>query len=275
MHAAQIHGQDFRSARGDPALREQLRLFERSGTWFVVFNTTKPPWNNPAVRRAMSMVLDRDSLVARVFDEPTLPAHRLTPPSILPQDTSAAPPDIEGARALLAQAGHANGEGLPVARFTYHRTETWQRLATELAQRWGETLGVRIEPDEREWRDFLAFTDDPGDFDLYRAGWTSEYRDPVNWYDDLWRSDRDFLRAHWSSPEFDAHLAGAAGTTSNADRMIAYAEADAVLEAQAPAIPIGYRAAAFLLKPTVRSFGIDPISGAIDLRVISIQRPPG
>ena len=274
VHAAQVHGQDYRSARNDPALRDQLRLFERSGTWFVVFNTAKPPWNNPAVRRALSMVLDRDSLVARVFDEPTLPAHALTPPSILPRDKPPAPPDIEGARALLAQAGHANGEGLPVARFTYHRTETWQRLATELAQRWGETLGVRIEPDEREWRDFLAFTDDPGDFDLYRAGWTSEYRDPVNWYDDLWRSDRDFLRAHWDSPEFDAHLAAATRATTDADRMTAYAAADAVLEAQAPAIPIGYRAAAFLLKPTVRSFGIEPISGAIDLRAISIQRSP-
>ena len=174
---------------------------------------------------------------------------------------------------MLASAGFPNGEGLPPLRFTYHRTDQWDRLAAELARVWGETLGLEVQLDVREWRDFLDFSNDPGDFDAYRAGWTSEYRHPSNWLDDLWHSGVDFFRSGWASAEFDRHLATATATAATDDvaQRAAYAAADALLDAETPAIAIGRHASAFLLKPSVNTFGIDPVSGAIDLAQVELS----
>ena len=269
-HAASVSGTDYRSALANPDLRPQVRLFERAGTWFIVFNTRKAPWDSAAVRRALSLALDREALTAAVFEQPTLPAQRLTPESVLAAEPGSAP-NVDEARALLAGAGFPNGEGLPPLHFTYHRTDQWDRLAAELTRVWGDTLGVAVQPDVREWRDFLDFSNAPGDFDAYRAGWTSEFRHPSNWLDDLWRSDVDFFRTGWSSAEFDRNLARAAATTDGEAQRTAYAAAGALLEAEAPAIAIGRHASAYLLKPDVAGFGIDPVSGAIDLANVSLD----
>lgn len=268
-HAASASGADYASALASADLRPQLRLFERAGTWLIVFNTGKAPWDSAAVRRALSLALDREALTAAVFEQPTLPARRLTPASILAAESSDMP-RVDEARALLASAGFPDGEGLPPLRFTYHRTDQWDRLATELARAWGETLGINVQPDVREWRDFLEFSNEPGDFDAYRAGWTSEYRHPSNWLDDLWRSDVDFFRSGWSSAEFDLHLERAAAAADIESQREAYAAADALLDAETPAIAIGRHASAFLLKPSVTAFGLDPISGAIDLAQVTL-----
>lgn len=269
-HVASVSGRDFRSALANPDLRPQIRLFERAGTWFIVLNTRKAPWDSAAVRRALSLALDREALAAAVFESPTLPAERLTPDSILATEPGGTP-NVDEARALLTSAGYPNGDGLPPLRFTYHQTDQWDRLAGELARVWGETLSLDVRLDVREWRDFLDFSNDPGDFDAYRAGWTSEYRHPSNWLDDLWRSDVDFFRSGWSSDEFDRHVEAAAAATDDESQRAAYAAAEAVLEAEAPAIAIGRHASAFLLKPNVSAFGIDPVSGAIDLSQVKLS----
>ena len=269
-HAASVSGSDYRSALANADLRPQVRLFARAGTWFIVFNTRKAPWDSADVRRALSLALDRDALTAAVFDEPTLPARRLTPPTILAAESNPAA-GVDEARALLAGAGFPNGEGLPPLRLTYHRTDQWDRLAAELTTVWSDALGLDVQPDVREWRDFLDFSNAPGDFDAYRAGWTSEYRHPSNWLDDLWRSEVDFFRSGWANAEFDQHLDTAAASTDPEAQRTAYAAAEALLEAEAPAIAIGHHASAFLLKPSVSAFGIEPVTGAIDLAQVGLD----
>ena len=271
VDAVEIRGDAYAAARADARLQPRLRLFELATSWFIVVNTAKPPWNSAALRQALSISLDRESLVAEVFNDPTLPAWRITPPVILGRHREALPPDVDRARELLAAAGHPGGEGLSAAKLTFHRSPTWERLAAALAERWRDTLGLTLIPDQREWRDYLSFTDDPGDFDMYRGGWSSEYHDPANWYDDLWRSERDYLRAHWSNAGFDARLDEAQRIRDQDDRLAAYSAADETLEAELPAIPIGYRASAMLLKPRIQEFRVDPISGALDLAAVRAE----
>ena len=265
VDAVELRGDGYRAARAEPRLVERLRLFDLATSWLVVINTRKPPWNQAALRQALSLALDRESLISMVFEKPTLPAWRITPPAILGRPRETLAPDVDRARQILVNAGYPNGEGLASATFTFHRSPTWERLATALAERWRDTLGLTVVPDQREWRDFLSFTDNPGDFDMYRGGWSSEYRDPANWYDDLWHSGRDYLRAHWSNTAFDVQLGAAASARNPAGRVAAYAAADQILETELPAIPIGYRASAILLQPHVTQFRVDPITGAIDL----------
>ena len=136
---------------------------------------------------------------------------------------------------------------------------------------WHGTLGVVVERDERNWHDFLAFTDDPGDFDLYRGGWTSEFADPANWYDELWLSNVNYLRAHWRNEIFDNHVRDASLAPSAEARRLSYLAADAVIDAEQPAIGIGHHADAYLLHPRVTGFSLDEVTGAIDLQAVRVK----
>ena len=202
----ELRGDDLDRARDDEILRGRSAVYETAGNWVLVFNAGKEPWDDPRVRRAFSLALDRERLVGLVFEGAETPSASLLPtaarssesPEINPPDAAAT------ARALLAEAGYPGGEGLPVITFVYHRTARWDRLASYLQSRWSEVLGVEVEIDVREWRDFLDFTIDPGDFDIYRAGWSAEYLDPENWHNVLWSSSDDFLRSGWSDAEYNS-----------------------------------------------------------------------
>jgi len=264
----ELRGEDLNRARDDEELRSSSAVYDLAGNWFLVFNARKAPWDDVRVRRAFSLALDRERLVGLVFEGAESPSASLLPE---PARSSAEPAigapqaGIDEARRLLAEAGFLNGAGFPTVRFTYHQTERWDRLAEYLRARWAEVLGVQVEIDRREWRDFLDFTVEPGDFDIYRAGWNAEYRDPENWHNFLWRSGDDFLRSGWVDAAYDDLVAGADGERDPEARAAAYARADARLDEQLPGIPLATRARGYLVGEGVMGIRVAAVGGYLVL----------
>ncbi|MDP6509409.1 MAG: peptide ABC transporter substrate-binding protein [Chloroflexota bacterium] len=264
----ELRGEDLNRARDDEELRRRSAVYDLAGNWFLVFNTQKAPWDDVRVRQAFSLALDRERLVGLVFEGTESPSLSLLPE---PARSSAAPlsgapqAGIDAARRLLAEAGFLNGAGFPTVRFTYHQIERWDRLAEYLQARWSEVLGVQVEIDRREWRDFLDFTVEPGDFDIYRAGWNAEYRDPQNWHNVLWHSGDDFLRSGWVDAAYDDLVAAADGERDPAARAAAYARADAWLDEQLPGIPLATRARGYLVGAGVEGIRVAPVGGYLVL----------
>ncbi len=269
----ELRGADLDRARDDETLRGRSAVYETAGNWFLVFNAGKDPWDDARVRRAFSLALDRERLAGLVFEGAETPSASLLPAVARSSDSPGiSPPDaVAEAQRLLVQAGYPGGEGLPVVRFTYHQTARWDRLANYLQSRWAEVLGVEVEIDVREWRDFLDFTVIPGDFDIYRAGWNAEYLDPENWHNVLWSSGDDFLRSGWSDPEYDSLVAGADHDDDPASRREAYVAADAILDLELPGIPLATRARAFLIAAGVRGVRVAPLGGYLVLDAVRIQ----
>ncbi len=263
----ELRGDDLDRARNDETLRGRSAVYETAGNWFLVFNAAKEPWDDPRVRRAFSLALDRERLVGLVFEGAETPSASLLPTAARSSQASGInlPDAAAAAQALLAEAGYPGGEGLPVITFVYHQTARWDRLASYLQSRWSEVLGVEVEIDVREWRDFLDFTIDPGDFDIYRAGWNAEYLDPENWHNVLWSSSDDFLRSGWSDAEYDSLIEQADHEDEPAARRNAYAGADAIMDEEMPGIPLASRARAFLIGAGVSGVRIDPLGGYLVL----------
>ena len=264
----ELRGEDLNRARDDDELRRRSAVYDLAGNWFLVFNTTRAPWDDVRVRRAFSLALDRERLVGLVFEGAERPSASLLPkPARSVAEPAATTPQagIDEARRLLAEAGFLNGAGFPTVRFTYHQTARWDRLAEYLQARWSEVLGVQVEIDVREWRDFLDFTVEPGDFDIYRAGWNAEYRDPENWHNVLWQSDDDFLRSGWVDAAYDDLVAAANGERDPEARAAAYARADAWLDEQLPGIPLATRARGFLVGEGVMGIRVAAVGGYLVL----------
>ena len=267
-HAAEMSPTAYNTAKATKDLRPLLRLYERTGTSFIVLNTRKPPWHSSAVRLALSLALDRKQLIANAFDQAALPSNRLVPSTVLSNQNQQSP-DIAAARTLLDDAGFTGRKRPPPLRLTYYRTEQGDRITHELARQWNEALGLKVESDARDWGSFRSFTTHPDDFDAYQADWYSPYRHPQSWYEEIWHSDVDRFQSGWTNAAFDK-LLETATSASAARQYDAYVAADDILNSETPAIPIGNFASAFLIKPGVTSFAINPVSGAIDLTKIKI-----
>ncbi len=82
-----------------------------AGVEYIAFNTEKTPFEDARVRRAVAMALDTPSIVKAVYTKVGQPAQSMLPPSTFGFDPSIEliPYDVEGAKALLAEAGYAEG----------------------------------------------------------------------------------------------------------------------------------------------------------------------
>ena len=267
-HVAEMSPAAYVAAKATRDLAPLLHLYERTGSWFIVLNTRKPPWHLPRIRLALSLALDRKQLIATAFDQIALPSTRLVPSTVL-SNPNTDPPNIDAARRLLANAGFTGRNRLPTLQLTYHQTDQGDRITEELARQWQTSLGLHVEPDARDWAAFRSFTSNKPEFDGYQATWNSTYRHPKAWYDEIWNSDVDRFGSGWANAEFDNQL-NIASTTTGTNRHNAYLAADTILNMESPAIPIANFASAFLIRPIVTSFDINPVSGAIDLRKVKI-----
>ena len=93
----------------DPTYHENAAFI----TYYYQFNMTKAPYDNPDVRKALAMAVDRQEIVDKVRKGNGFPAYGLTPPLANYPKVVGFKEDFDAARALLAKAGFPNGEGFP------------------------------------------------------------------------------------------------------------------------------------------------------------------
>jgi len=258
----------------DPARAAELRLLDEQSTVFVAINHRRPVLKDVRVRQALGMALDRQ-LLLRALRIPGKPTSSLQPegiagraPALWPEEDPAA------ARALLAQAGYPDGRGFPELTFTFNGSATWRALGEYLAARWRDTLGIEVRLQGLELSAFLRWRAalDAEHGDLYRGGWAGEYDDPAAWYNALWdsRADATQLNLGWRSGTYDALVRRAATESDPTARVALYGEAEALLAAEYPAIPLYQTGRRALVRPYVRGFTLDPAGGTLLLREVSI-----
>ena len=258
--------------------------------YYYRVNVTKPPLDDPRVRQALALAIDRETLCREVLRLGQLPALHVVPPGIPGYEPPATALgfDPSSARALLAAAGYPGGRGLPEIGILYNTLEDHRKIAELVADQLARELGVRVKPYNQEWQSYLATTQ-AGDYQLSRAGWIGDYVDP-NTFLDLWVTNGGNNQTGWGDPLYDRwvraaadveafarapELAGATeperlrarlaafGAASGAERPAAGArlrlallrEAEAILVQRAfPVIPVYFYVTSGLVSPRVQGF---------------------
>ncbi|MFM8323119.1 MAG: ABC transporter substrate-binding protein, partial [Chloroflexota bacterium] len=219
---------------------------------FIVFDTTRPPFDDARVRRAFTHALDRETLaevVGRGFSAPA--SGGLTPPGLpghAPQ--VGLPYDPLEARRLLADAGYEH-DSLPEIEFwTLPRDST--AFSDAISEQWLENLGVSVrfvELSNNELFDRIQTEPPP----LYMNGWLADYPDPDT-----------FLRvclayeSRWRHADYEQLVDQARRTVDQAERLGLYQQAERLLAQEAPLLLTTYGRLHLLVKPWLRRYPISP-----------------
>ncbi|MES0872777.1 peptide ABC transporter substrate-binding protein [Sinimarinibacterium thermocellulolyticum] len=242
-----------------------LRVAPYLGVYYYGLNLTRPPFAGaPQLRRALSMVIDRELLVQKVLHGLGLPAYGFVPPKTaghVPQTPawSAWPlaRRIEEARRLYRQAGYGQDRPLQV-EIRYNTHETHRRIATVVAAMWKQTLGVQTRLVNEEFKVFLHHRRLRRDTQVFRAAWMADFNDPMSFLGIL-HSAHGKNDSGWVDADFDAHLAVAAASVDGERRAEALAAAERRVLEDVPVIPLYVYVSKHLVAPRVRGWRDHPL----------------
>ena len=217
--------------------REDFQPTAYLGTYFYRVNVTKEPYDDPRVRRALSLVIPRREICEQVMKMGQLPCYSLSPPGIgayVPPTMSQG--DAEEARRLLAEAGYPGGEGFPPVEIHYNTSEAHASIAQVIALAWQDTLGIRTKLRNEEWKVYLD-TQFNLRYDVSRSAWIGDYGDP-NTFVDLMVTGGENNKTGWGHPEYDRLVAEAALELDPEKRLELLGAAEALLMEELPILPI-------------------------------------
>ncbi len=224
-----------------PTLR-QRPIFHAApflGTFFLRFNCLRPPFNDPRVRQAFSLVVDKELIVQKVTQAGELAAEGIVPPGVVGYEPpeSGLKRDPERARALLAEAGYPGGRGFPDVAYLYNEFRITEIIGVELQSMFQRELGIRMGLRRQENK---VYNRSVGavDYDLACSNWIGDYNDP-NTFLDLFVSGGGNNRTGWSDATFDGWIAAAAREADNARRFELFRQAERkLITEEAPICPI-------------------------------------
>ncbi len=221
----------------------------RPSTFYVMFNSSIPPFDSALVRRAFAHAIDRQVVADMRTDlsgESTGPATTFTPPQTLGRDLYGevgAVFDPQMARELLSDAGYSDPSGFPVATILVKPAAAYPYghldIVEAMVDMWQTHLGVSVEIEiEWNWNVFLdrVRTDPP---EMFWVGWGADYNDPSNFLRDVFHSDFGGGFGLFSNPDFNQLVDRAQDVTDPSERQILYILAERMLcETEAAVIPL-------------------------------------
>ena len=250
--------QQFRWIRKN--LAGELKVSPYLGTYYYGYNLTRPPFrDNPKLRRALSMAINREILVEKITGMGEKPLYSWVPegiagyqPARLDYADWPQKKRIAEARRLYAEAGYSRANPLTV-EIRYNTSENHKKVAIAIAAMWKQALGVKVRLVNEEWKVFLENRKRKRVTQVFRAGWIGDYNDPYTFMEIL-RSNHGLNDSAYANPEYDALLADAAVEADAKQRFALMKQAEAIALRDHPVIPLYGYVSKHLVKPWVGNF---------------------
>lgn len=245
---------DLAAIEKDPALKAQLKTFDRPAMYYVGLNTDViPALKDRRVRQAIGMALDRDKIVNDILGGVNRRADSILPPSVFGfrESTNYLKFDLAKAKALLAEAGFPEGKGFPAVQFSYRdgRPDV-ELVAQAVQQQLKQNLGIEFQPRKVEWGAYLK-EHNSRKLPAFHMRWAADYLDAENFLSQLLASYGNENKVNYKNAEYDKLCAEADGILDEAKRKELYGKAEDIVLQDAPFIPIYFQKDAELISSRV------------------------
>lgn len=211
-----------------------LKTKEQLGTYYVAFNNQKAPFDNPKVREAFSLAIDRNYIVEKVTQAGEIPADGFVPLGVNDNDAnmpdfrkeggsyySVKPEDYQAncdkARQLLTEAGYPGGKDFPVVEYLYNTSGQYKAIAEVLQNTWKSVLGVTVTLQNQDWNTYIQSVVN-GSYQVAGERWIADYNDPITFLD-LFKSDSGNNDPKYNNPAYDEKIGQTQNTSDQAERM--------------------------------------------------------
>lgn len=241
-------------------LPDAFRNSPYNGTYYYALNLQKAPFkNNVNLRKALMLALDRDILTEKVSKAGEYPAWSWVPDGLqgYEQQTIAEKTLPKKQREALAldlyqQAGFSKDQPLTI-ELLYNTSDNHKKIAVAVSAMWKKVLGVKTTLRNEEWKVYLNSRTQRA-FEVIRAGWIGDYADPYTFLS-LFKSDVGSMNpSSYESQAFDALIKKAETEIDTKKRMKLMQQAEQVLMADMPIIPIYHYTTQHLVSPRLKGW---------------------
>jgi len=259
-----LASEDALRIRGDVTdpLHDLLRTVPSMCTTYLQIDPARAPFDDPDIRRAFALAVDRDGLVERLTSNTDLAATTILPPAMpgFSADHTAYTYDPEGARAALEASTYA-GKTLPTITLTVggYGGDPGDYV-NALISTWRDALGVTVRVEQLDPVAFPRLTrEGERNGQILAGGWCADYPDPENFLDALFYPGKEYNYAALDNATLNGLLESARVEADPAARLRLYAEAEQLILEEGLAIPVMHGVADILVSPRLEGYPVVPL----------------
>ena len=213
---------------------------------YLGFNTAKPPFNNPLVRKALSYAINKQAILDAVYTGQAEIANGIIPNSSWAYDETISSQEysINKAQELLSEAGYSDGFSMDLWAMPVQRSYNPDAVTmAKLIQADLQKIGIEVDiVSGYEWSTFLRKITD-GEHQSVLLGWSADHPDPDNFFSPMLSCSSAITgsnRTFWCNEKFDRLIKRALQTNSINKRKVLYSKALALINEEVPLIPIAH-----------------------------------
>ncbi len=271
LKAGECHVMPYPNPADIQAMKDDadINMMEQEGlnVGYLAYNTTVAPFDNPKVRKALNMAIDKQAIIDVVFQGSGQAAKNPIPPTMWGYNDAITddPYDPEAAKAMLEAEG-VSGLSMKVWAMPVQRpyNPNARRMA-ELIQADFAKIGVEVEIVSYEWGEYLSRSKELNRDGAVLLGWTGDNGDPDNFLAVLLGCDgrEASNRAQWCHQPFEDLILQAKQTTDQAERTKLYEDAQVIFKDQAPWATIAHSVVYMPMRNEVQGYKVHPLGGHI------------
>ena len=226
------------------------------GTVYYNINCSKAPYNDPLVRKALNLAIDRKTIIENVVQIDATPAFSYLAPGygVNGKDITegrgtfglSETADVEAAQAALAEAGYPNGEGFPTLQLSYYSNDTVKKVVEAMAEMFKTNLNINVEISSNDWAIFYESVQ-AGDYEVAAMGWSADYLNPMSFLP-LFKTGDSTNTAFYSNSKYDDLVNQVMMETDAAAAAELTLKADEVVSEDYACIPLYYKSNNYLMK---------------------------
>ena len=237
---------------------DETRIAAELALYYLALDATEPPLDDPHVRQALSMAIDRERLVA-IVGRGELPAYGIVPPGVAGYDG----PQFEwrhwkrtrrerAARELLESADFHNSRPLTLT-YLYDAGSVHEKIALAVGGMWRDVLGIHVSYDKREWQHFLDTRANRDEWQVMRFSWFGDFNDPVTFLG-LFASDSVHNLPAYKDAGYDRLLEQAENTVAAPARARLLEQAEERFLQSHAVIPLYFYVSKHMVNASLRGF---------------------
>lgn len=250
---------DLATLESNPSLHKIERPANNVG--YVGFNLKKKPLDNVKVRQALNHAVNKQAIIDAFFAGQAEPAVNPLPSSLWGYNDTVKDYeyDLEKAKQLLAEAGYPNGLPNELTFYAMPVSRPYMpdgKKVAEVIQADFEKIGVKVKIESPEWATYLDDAQAGEKDDIFMLGWTGDNGDPDNFLYTL--LDKDAIPSnnysYYANDKLHELLIAAQKETDQAKRSELYKQAQEIIKADAPWIPLVHTTPLLAAKANLKGY---------------------